>query len=45
MLCDASQHPGTNFFTIVKGKHIVGKSGAAKRSVRTRLTFDFPAEP
>lgn len=45
MLCDASQHPGTNLFTIVKGKHIVGKSGAAKRSVRTRLTFDFPAEP
>ncbi len=45
MLCDASQHLGTNLFAIVKGKHIAGESGTAKRSGRTRLTFDFPAEP
>ena len=45
MFRNASQHLGANLFTLMKGKHIVGESRTAERSVRTGLSFGFPAEP
>jgi len=46
MLRDASQHLGTDLFTIVKGKHIAGESGMAKETpINSALSFPRRREP
>jgi hypothetical protein len=40
-----AQHARPNLFVVVKRKDDVSPAGSGKRSVRTGLTFDHPANP
>ena len=44
MLCNASQHFGADFITIVEGENKIRPAIAGKCFVRTGLSFDFPAK-
>ena len=42
---DSRQHPGPDFFPIVKRKHEVWPAVSYEDSVRSRLSLDLPADP
>ena len=39
----ASEHPRSDFLTVVKGEHNIGKAFTFKHTMRTALTFSPPA--
>lgn len=45
MLRNARQHFGAYFVAIMEGENKIRPAITSKSFVRTRLTFDLPAEP
>ena len=44
VLGNSRQHSGTNFFPVMEGERDVRPSGPGKRSVRSSLPLDGPAQ-